>query len=214
MPDSDQALHDLCAAIVAGDAAAVSRRLAAAPDLARARFQVGATRQSAQSFFLEAVGRYIVAGDTALHIAAVAYQADIVRILLRAGADVHAGNRFGDQPIHAAAIGNPNSAHWNPSAQVATIDCLIEAGADPNAADKRGVTPLHRAVRSRCAAAVQTLLEHGADPTRRNKPGSTPMVLATHNTGRGGSGSPQAKAQQREIVRLLEERLQAAAGVK
>jgi hypothetical protein len=29
------------------------------------------------------------------------------------------------------------------------------------------------------------------------------MLLATQNTGRGGSGSPEAKAQQKEIVRLL-----------
>jgi hypothetical protein len=31
------------------------------------------------------------------------------------------------------------------------------------------------------------------------------MQLATQNTGRGGSGSPEAKAQQAEIVRLLAE---------
>jgi hypothetical protein len=30
-----------------------------------------------------------------------------------------------------------------------------------------------------------------------------PMLLATQNTGRGGSGSLEAKAQQQEIVRLL-----------
>jgi ankyrin repeat protein len=65
---------------------------------------------------------------------------------------------------------------------------------------------LHRAVRNRCAAAVRTLLEGGADPKRKNKNGSAPMLLATHNTGRGGTGSPEAKEQQMEIVRLLEER--------
>jgi hypothetical protein len=31
------------------------------------------------------------------------------------------------------------------------------------------------------------------------------MKLATQNTGRGGSGSPESKAQQAEIVRLLEQ---------
>jgi hypothetical protein len=68
-----------------------------------------------------------------------------------------------------------------------------------------GVTPLHRAVRTRSAAAVAALLEHGADARRKNKNGSTPMLLATQTTGRGGSGSPEAKAQQGEIVRLLEQ---------
>jgi len=32
-----------------------------------------------------------------------------------------------------------------------------------------------------------------------------PMLLATQNTGRGGSGSREAKAQQQAIVRLLEQ---------
>ena len=46
-------------------------------------------------------------------------------------------------------------------------------------------------------------LEGGADPVRKNKSGSTPMQLATKTTGRSGSSSPEAKAQQEEIVRLL-----------
>jgi hypothetical protein len=111
-----------------------------------------------------------------------------------------------DQLLHAAAVGSPGSPWWNPQAQAETILCLIEAGADPNTADKRGVTPLHKAVRTRCASAVRALLERGADPARKNKSGSTAMVLATHNTGRGGTGSPEAREQQGEIVRLLEER--------
>jgi hypothetical protein len=101
----------------------------------------------------------------------------------------------------------PGSRAWKPDAQAATVACLIEAGADPNALDKNGVTPLHRAVRTRCAAAVKALLEGGADPRRKNKNGSTPMLLATLNTGRGGSGSREAKAQQEWIVRLLQEHI-------
>ena len=66
---------------------------------------------------------------------------------------------------------------------------------------------MHRAVRTRCAAAVKALLEGGADPRRKNKHGSTPMLLATRNTGRGGSGSREAKAQQERIVRLLQEHI-------
>jgi hypothetical protein len=66
------------------------------------------------------------------------------------------------------------------------------------------VTPLHRAVRTRCAAAVRALLDGGADPLRANGNGSTPLKLATQTTGRGGSGSPAAKAQQEQIVQLLQ----------
>jgi ankyrin repeat protein len=67
------------------------------------------------------------------------------------------------------------------------------------------VTPLHRAVRNRCAAAVGALLEGGADAGRKNKSGSTPLQLALLSTGRGGAGTAAAKAQQAEIIRLLEQ---------
>jgi hypothetical protein len=40
----------------------------------------------------------------------------------------------------------------------------------------------------------------GADPTRKNKPGSTPFHLAVQTTGRGGSGTNEAKAAQRLII--------------
>ena len=82
---------------------------------------------------------------------------------------------------------------------------LIRAGADPNAVDKSGVAPSHRAVRNRCAASVRALIEGGADPLAPNRNGSTPMLLATLNTGKGGSGSAKAKEQQQEILRFLEE---------
>src|SRR5436190_1177685 len=99
----------------------------------------------------------------------------------------------------------PGSPAWNPSAQAATVACLIESGADPDALDNSGVAPLHRAVRTRCAAAVRALLDGGADVRRKNKSGSSAIELATRSTGRGGSGSPAAKAQQAEIIRLLKQ---------
>jgi hypothetical protein len=40
----------------------------------------GATRQAAQAHYLHAIAHYVYAGDTALHIAAAAYQKDIVGI--------------------------------------------------------------------------------------------------------------------------------------
>jgi hypothetical protein len=205
MVKSDLALHQLVEAIVAGDAEGVSRLLEAMPQLARASFQAGATRQSAEPF-LDRIARYIYAGDTALHIAAAAYHTEIVNNLLAAGADVHARNRRGQEALHAASCGSPGSPIWNPSAQAATITRLVEAGADPNVFDMSGVSPLHKAIRTRCAEAVRTLLDLGADPARPNRNGSTPMVLAKQNTGRGGTGSPEAKSQQQEILRLLEER--------
>jgi hypothetical protein len=197
---------DLVRAVVVGDAAAASRLLAASPALACACVAEGATRAAAKMHFLEEIAHYLYAGDTALHVAAAAYQTEIARALIAARADTGARNRRGAAPLHYAADGVPGSPRWDPRAQAATVACLIEAGADPNAADLGGTTPLHRAVRNRCAAAVAALLDGGADARRKNKRGSTPMQLATQNTGRGGSGTPEAKAQQAEIVRLLARR--------
>jgi hypothetical protein len=202
----NSALMDLVQAIVAADAATALRLLAAAPALARASVQEGATRADATAHFFDEIKHYLYAGDTALHIAAAAYQIEIARALIAERADVEARNRRGAAPLHYAADGVPGSPRCNPRAQAATIACLIEAGADPNAADLGGTTPLHRAVRNRCAAAVAALLDGGADARRKNKRGSTPMRLATQNTGRGGSGTSEAKAQQAEIVRLLARR--------
>jgi ankyrin repeat protein len=123
--------------------------------------------------------------------------------LIALGADIRARNRLGVEPLHLAADGAPGSRSWNPRAQAGTISLLIQAGADPNANNKNGTAPLHRAVRTRSAAAVEALLAGGADPRLKTRNGSTPMTLAEQTTGRGGSGSPQAKAQQKEIVRLL-----------
>jgi ankyrin repeat protein len=142
-------------------------------------------------------------GDTALHIAAAAYEAGIMRELVKAGAIATAANRRGAEPLHYAVDGIPGSARWDPVAQQETVLALVALGADPNAVDKNGTAPLHRAVRNRCAAAVEALLDIGADPRATNGKGSTAMQLAHWTTGRGGSGSPKARAQQAEIVRLL-----------
>jgi ankyrin repeat protein len=196
-------------AIAAGDVSLAAQLLAATPSLATEHLGQGASRQVSTDFYLHEIEHYVYGGDTALHVAAAGYQLGIDRSLVAAGADVSAKNRRGAQPLHYAAEGHPGvAAVWNPEAQAAVIAYLIEAGADPNATDKSGVAPLHRAVRTRSAAAVRALIDGGADPRRPNRNGSTPMSLAIHNTGRGGTGAPESKEQQREILRLLE--LQAA----
>lgn len=207
--DSDAGLRALATAILAGDSERTSNLLADSPGLATACFRAGATRNAEQPYFLAEISRYIFAGDTALHIAAAGYQTKLALRLLEAGANVSARNRLGNQSIHAAAQGNPRSPLWNPEAQTAAILALIEAGADPNAVNRRGVSPLHIAVRTRCAAAAGALLNSGADPRLRNKNGSDAMLLATMNTGRGGTGSAEAKAEQKQILRMLQQSLDA-----
>lgn len=154
-------------------------------------------------FFVEARRAQVYQGDTALHAAAFSYDTEMARELLTRGADVRARNRRGGEPLHAAVMGEPGTATWDPARQRAVILSLIDAGADPNATAAGGVTPLHRAVRNRCSAAVDVLLRAGADPRLENDSGSTASDLAQWTTGRGGTGSDEAKAEQQVIIELL-----------
>jgi len=197
------ALQTLLRVIAARDRRAASRLLAESPSLARLAISVGATRQDPSTYFFREIAHYAYAGDTALHIAAAAYQRDTAEELVSKGATVDARNRRGAQPLHYASDGIPGSPGWDPAAQRAVVEFLIETGADPNAEDKSGVVALHRAVRTRCTPAVRALLANGADARRRNKSGSTPLHLAVQDTGRGGAGSAAARAEQAEIIRLL-----------
>jgi hypothetical protein len=189
----------MVAAIASGDTARALELVAADPDLARISATKGASRADASRYFFPQIRHYLYAGDTALHIAAAGFRVEAVRLLLDHGADFTARNRRGAEPLHYASDCNI----WHPAAQVATIECLIQAGANPNSIDKSGVSPIHRAVRTRCAAAVRALLSAGAKPDLANKNGSTPLHLAVQNTGRSGSGNPEAIEQQREIILLL-----------
>jgi ankyrin repeat protein len=179
---------------IAGDGwHSASRTLEQTPALGTAALRLGATRGDPDTFFV----------DTALHGAAAAYRSELIDELVALGGDVRAKNRRGATPLHYSADGGPNSRRWDPDAQHDTIVALVRAGAEVNAVDKSGVAPLHRAVRTRCTPAVRALLDHGADPNLPNGSGSTPMQLAEWTTGKGGSGTPEAKAQQEEIIGVL-----------
>ena len=196
------AFLDFVRLVIDGDEDRVARRLSASPALAKMPSPVGATRQGAEAFFFTGIRHYLYAGDTALHMAAAAFRRPVAELLVSCGADCRARNRNGAQPLHYAADAN----HWDPAGQAETIEYLLSVGADPNAVDKNGAAPLHRAVRTRSLPAVRALLDGGANPKAPNKAGSTPLHLAVQPTGRGGSGSEQAREQQAGIIKLLLER--------
>jgi len=190
-------LTELLRVIAIRDRKATEALLDRAPSLVTASLARG------DEFFLAERLAQLYEGDTALHAAGFSYDPEMARTLVDRNADVRASNRRGAEPLHAATIGVPGSDSWNPTDQRAVVVALIEVGADPNAVAAGGVTPLHRAVRNRCSAAVEALLQCGADPRLTNDSGSTAWDLATLTTGRGGTGSDEAKAEQLIILELL-----------
>jgi ankyrin repeat protein len=187
----------LLEAVVRDDIAEVKKLLTANSSLTAAVVEV-------DILFDTAICHWLYVGDSVLHLAAAGYRTEIVGLLLEAGADPNATqNRRKSGPLHYAADGYINGPAWNEKKQLKTIRRLVVAGAQINAQDNNGATPLHRAVRTRCAAAVELLLQMGANPVLKNKPGSTPFHLAVQDTGRGGSGAEEARAAQRTIVRTF-----------
>lgn len=187
-------MNQLLTAIVDDDRAAVATLLKADGTLA-------ARLIAKPKLYTAKILHWIYSGDTPLHLAAAGHRVEIVRQLLKAGADPNAAhNHRASTPFHYAADGCVGGHCFDPKRQVETLEELIERGANLHAQDKNGATALHRAVRTRCAAAVRFLLDAGADPTAPNKPGSTPFHLAVQNTGRGGSGAAEAIDAQRQII--------------
>jgi hypothetical protein len=186
-------------AVIDGDVRAASHLLTTHPEFATTSFAAGATRRESTEFFHEDIAHYCYQGDTALHMAAAAFQRSTARLLVEKGSALDARNRRGAEPLHYAADAN----RWSPNTQADTITYLLSAGANINAKDANGATPLHRAVRTRSAMAVRALLAGGADVHATNKNGSTPFDLTTRNTGRGGSGSTRAREQRTQIVAML-----------
>ena len=106
-------------------------------------------------------------GATALHWAVHRDAAELVDLLLTAGADVSIANRYGVPPLSLAAE--------NGSAPI--IERLLAAGADPNTALPGGETVLMTAARVGNPAAVRVLLAHGADPNVRDDVGGQTALM-------------------------------------
>jgi ankyrin repeat protein len=128
------------------------------------------------------------AGATPLMRAAKSGDAQIVRLLLAAGADPAATMPNGSTPLmYAAGLGwrdgsplAPSYDQGPPEEAIETIDLLLAAGLDINARNTAGDTALHAAVTGRGAETiVRNLVERGADLRAQNTRGLTPLAAAT-----------------------------------
>ena len=98
---------------------------------------------------------------------------DVIRALLEAGADLHAGSGEsylrGNTPLHYAGE--------NPNPDVA--GALLDAGADVNALAAGGRTPLHEAAaKASNPAVIELLVAAGADVNAHDRRGYTPLHSA------------------------------------
>lgn len=107
-----------------------------------------------------------------LHYASDRASEAIVRILLSAGADVHAAGFKGRTPLHVEAM---QDRGWESrSTTIATL--LLSSSAPLEARDNKGRTPLSLASKYCFISMVGLLLSHGANVDSVNHRGGTPLV--------------------------------------
>jgi hemoglobin len=107
-------------------------------------------------------------GQTLLHEAALAGEAELAAVLIRSGADPDAQEQEGHTPLYRASTG-----------EVARVLLVAGASADVQSGPTRG-TPLHQAARRGYAQVAAALLDHGADIEARDGKGQTPLRRAVN----------------------------------
>ncbi len=138
-------------------------------------------------------------GDTLLRMAVQRKNAEMVRTLLKSGADPDGKNAEGFSALHAAAD----------EGSVGVARILLDAGADPNVRNNKGFAPLHYAVHEKVSvtmtltpaqsgamsssidiksqspsakttqqSVLELLLDTGADINAKTESGTTPLMEA------------------------------------
>jgi uncharacterized protein len=109
-----------------------------------------------------------VDGTTALHWAAYNDDLASAKLLIAAGADAKAANRYGAAPLSLACV----------TGDTALVELLLTAGADPNFPLHGGETPLMTAARTGKIEPVKALLARGADVNAKLASGQTALMWA------------------------------------
>lgn len=122
--------------------------------------------------------------QTALHVAASGGNADMVKLLLDAGASPHVRSEAGSTPFYRAAR----------SGSIPTLELLYKAGSDVNAATWDAWTAIFEAMQNSHVAAVDWLVKGGAKLDQKILPGISVLEYAKDT-------------QNKDIVRIIEKGL-------
>ena len=128
-------------------------------------------------------------GQTPFLTAALAADLDVMRLLLKYGADPHIPTFGGTTALMAAAGVNwvfDQTFDEGPAARLAAVKFCSELGMDVNAINSMGLTALHGAANRGSDDIIRFLVEKGARLDVKDKEGRTPLTwaegvfLATH----------------------------------
>ncbi|MSV36221.1 MAG: ankyrin repeat domain-containing protein [Bryobacterales bacterium] len=123
-------------------------------------------------------------GATAYMLAARTGDAELMRYLVKLGADPKIPNDDNTTPLMAAAgVGTraPGEDPGTESESIEAVQVALDHGGDINAVDSKGETAMHGAAYKTAPAVVQFLAEKGADVKvwyHKNKQGWTPLSIA------------------------------------
>jgi ankyrin repeat protein len=122
-------------------------------------------------------------GSTPYIIAAMAGEADIMRLLVEQGADPKLKPSNGTTALLVAAgVGRHTAENvMTEEESVAACAMALELGADVNETDPNGNTAMHGAAWTRAPKLVQFLADNGGKALVKNKYKQTPLYIADHN---------------------------------
>jgi ankyrin repeat protein len=142
-------------------------------------------------------------GDTPLHLAAGDGTADIVSMLVRAGAILNKTNNKGQIPLHLACqndriaaskllrdgsdLSRTDLAGLSPlhyaarGGYVGVLGVLLCGDVNVDIVSTNGSTPLHLAVENGTISAIQLLMDAGANPNKKTNLGDVPVALAVYS---------------------------------
>ncbi|XP_035165463.1 ankyrin repeat domain-containing protein 31 [Oxyura jamaicensis] len=118
---------------------------------------------------LSRINRRNIFGETLLHRAVTEEDIDLVRNIIKSGANVNAQDYAGWTALHEASV----------QGCYRIANELLKAGADVNARGKEQITPLQDAVKEGHYEVAALLLWYGADPLLKNEGGRCALEEAS-----------------------------------